>query len=85
MLSDGDGVDSSDSGQNGDDEFHFCPTKIIIIIDDSISFENNIQLLKKQLIKYVGDVKFKECQNMGDILETILVFVKRNYQDVLTK
>ena len=53
--------------------------------NDSISFENNIQLLKKQLIKYVGDVKFKECQNMGDILETILVFVKRNYQDVLTK
>lgn len=53
--------------------------------NDSISFDNNIQLLKKQLIKYVGDVKFKECQNMGDILETILVFVKRNYQDVLTK
>jgi hypothetical protein len=37
------------------------------------------------LIKYVGDVKFKECTNMGEILETILVFVKRNYQDVLTK
>jgi hypothetical protein len=53
--------------------------------NDSISFDHNIQLLKKQLIKYVGDVKFKECQNMGDILETILVFVKRNYQDVLTK
>jgi hypothetical protein len=53
--------------------------------NDSISFDNNIQLLKKQLIKYVGDVKFKECQNMGDILGTILVFVKRNYQDVLTK
>jgi hypothetical protein len=53
--------------------------------NDSISFDHNIQLLKKQLIKYVGDVKFKECQNTGDILETILVFVKRNYQDVLTK
>ena len=52
---------------------------------DTISFPNNVQLLKKHLIKYVGDVKFKECNNMGDILETILIFVKRNYQDVLTK
>ena len=53
--------------------------------NDTISFPNNIQLLKKHLIKYVGDVKFKECNTMGDILETILIFVKRNYQDVLTK
>ena len=52
---------------------------------DTISFPNNVQLLKKHLIKYVGDVKFKECNNMGDIIETILIFVKRNYQDVLTK
>ena len=52
---------------------------------DTISFPTNVQLLKKHLIKYVGDVKFKECKNMGDILETILIFVKRNYQDVLTK
>jgi hypothetical protein len=53
--------------------------------NDTISFPNNVQLLKKHLIKYVGDVKFKECNNMGEILETILVFVKRNYQDVHTK
>ena len=53
--------------------------------NDTLSFSDNVQLLKKHLIKYVGDVKFKECTNMGEILETILVFVKRNYQDVLTK
>ena len=53
--------------------------------NDTISFPNNVQLLKKHLIKYVGDVKFKECNNMGEILETILVVVKRNYQDVHTK
>jgi hypothetical protein len=53
--------------------------------NDTLSFPDNVQLLKKHLIKYVGDVKFKECTNMGEILETILVFVKRNYQDVLTK
>ena len=53
--------------------------------NDTISFPQNVQLLKKQLIKYVGDVKFKECENMGEILETILDFVKRNYLDISNK
>jgi hypothetical protein len=52
---------------------------------DTISFPENVALLKKQLIKYVGDVKFKECNNMGEILETILAFVKRNYIDISNK
>ena len=53
--------------------------------NDSISYPENITLLKKHLIQYVGDVKFKECQNMGEILETILEFVKRNYLDIKNK
>ncbi|WP_298781285.1 hypothetical protein [uncultured Polaribacter sp.] len=52
---------------------------------DTISFPENIELLKKHLIQYVGDVKFKECKNMGEILETILAFVKRNYLDISNK
>jgi len=52
---------------------------------DTISFPENVALLRKQLIKYVGDVKFKECQNMGEILETILDFVKRNYLNISNK
>lgn len=52
---------------------------------DIISFPENVALLRKQLIKYVGDVKFKECQNMGEILETILDFVKRNYLNISNK
>ena len=52
---------------------------------DTISYPDNVQLLKKQLIKYVGDVKFKDCENMGEILETILDFVKRNYLDISNK
>ena len=52
---------------------------------DTISFPDNIQLLKKHLIKYVGDVKFKDCENMGEVLETILDFVKRNYLDISNK
>jgi hypothetical protein len=52
---------------------------------DTLSFPENIKLLKKHLIQYVGDVKFKECENMGEILETILDFVKRNYLDISNK
>ena len=52
---------------------------------DTISYPENVALLKKHLIKYVGDVKFKECQNMGEILETILAFVKRNYLNISNK
>lgn len=52
---------------------------------DTISYPENIERLKQDLIKYVGDVKFRECNNMGEILETILAFVKRNYLDIRTK
>ncbi|AQS94193.1 hypothetical protein BXQ17_09015 [Polaribacter sp. BM10] len=52
---------------------------------DSISYPENVKLLKEHLIKYVGDVKFKDCENMGEILETILAFVKRNYLNISNK
>ena len=52
---------------------------------DTISYPENVELLKIHLIQYVGDVKFKDCQNMGEILETILAFVKRNYLDITSK
>ena len=52
---------------------------------DTISFPENVELLKKHLIKYVGDIKFKDCDNMGEVLETILEFVKRNYLDISNK
>ncbi|WP_299012672.1 hypothetical protein [uncultured Polaribacter sp.] len=52
---------------------------------DCISYPENVAQLKSNLIEYVGDVKFKDCQNMGEILETILAFVKRNYLDISNK
>mgnify|MGYP000418640128 CR=1 FL=1 len=52
---------------------------------DSISFPHHIELLKKGLIDYVHDVEFKKCKNMGEVLETILIFVKRNYLDISSK
>ena len=53
--------------------------------NDTISFPENVELLKKHLIEYVHDVKFKDNKNMGEILETILEFVKRNYLDISAK
>jgi len=53
--------------------------------NDTISYPEHVTLLKKHLIKYVGDVKFKDCNNMGEILDTILSFVKRNYLDISNK
>ena len=53
--------------------------------NDTISYPDNVALLKKHLIQYVGDVKFKDCNNMGEILETILDFVKRNYLNISNK
>ena len=52
---------------------------------DVISSPENVTKLKQDLISYVGDVEFKKCENMGEILETILAFVKRNYLDIRNK
>ena len=52
---------------------------------DTISFPENVEMLKKDLIKYVGDIKFRDCKNMGEILDTILTFVKRNYLNISNK
>ncbi|APG65836.1 hypothetical protein LPB136_10875 [Tenacibaculum todarodis] len=53
--------------------------------NDTISFPENVTQLKQDLINYVGDIAFKKNQNMGEILETILEFVKRNYLNISTK
>ncbi len=53
--------------------------------NDAISKPENVEQLKKDLIAYVGDVEFKKCKSMGEILETILAFVKRNYLDISNK
>ncbi len=53
--------------------------------NDTISFPENVEKLKQDLINYVGDIAFKKCQNMGEVLETILEFVKRNYLNISTK
>ncbi|WKD85574.1 hypothetical protein KCTC32516_00915 [Polaribacter huanghezhanensis] len=48
---------------------------------DTISTDKNVTLLKNQIFDFTLDVNFKKSNNMGEIIETALEFVKRNYQD----
>lgn len=52
--------------------------------NDEISIPKNINLLKSQLHAYTSDVKFKKSENMGDILDSALDFVIRNYETINT-
>ncbi len=52
---------------------------------DSISYPINIEQLRKEVGSYTNDLQFKNCQNMGEILDAILDFVKRNYLDISNK
>lgn len=53
--------------------------------NDTISSPENVAKLKKQVEDYANDSNFKNCNNMGEILETILLFVKRNYLNISNK
>ena len=50
--------------------------------NDHISTPQKIKELKRGLFKLTGDVEFKKTKNMGDILETALDFIVRNYKNV---
>ncbi|MDH3321804.1 MAG: DUF2997 domain-containing protein [Flavobacteriaceae bacterium] len=48
--------------------------------NDHISNALNIEILKKDLIEYTHDKNFKDCKNMGEILQAAFNFVVRNYE-----
>ncbi len=52
------------------------------MLDDSISKNENIELLKMKIFEYTQDVKFKRSKNMGQILKNALEYLVRNYEDV---
>jgi len=52
--------------------------------EDAISTPEKIVLLKKEIHDFTRDLHFKKSKNMGEILETALQFVKRNYENVNT-
>ena len=49
---------------------------------DKISLPENIERLKREIHEFTLDMDFKKCETMGQVLETALDFVKRNYEDV---
>ena len=48
--------------------------------NDHISTRENIENLKLDLVDYTHDKNFKQCINMGEILQVIFDFVVRNYE-----
>ena len=50
--------------------------------EDSISNQDNIDLLKFKIFEYTQDPKFKKCKNMGQILKRSLEFLTKNYENV---
>ena len=49
---------------------------------DTISTADRITTLKNQIFNFTKDIQFKKSSSMGEILETALAYVKRNYEDV---
>ncbi|WP_147676007.1 hypothetical protein [Algibacter pacificus] len=63
--------------------FHIRIGKLVACMkEDSISTEENINLLKSKIYDYTQDIRFKNCKNMGEILEQTLVFLSHNYENV---
>lgn len=52
-----------------------------VLKSDRISTPERVDELKMGLFKITKDIKFKSCQCMGDILQTVLDFVIRNFKN----
>ena len=50
--------------------------------NDSISPPEKVEELKKGLYQLTADINFKKSNNMGEILESALDFIVRNYKNV---
>ncbi len=50
--------------------------------NDSISTPEKVEELKKGLYQLTADINFKKSNNMGEILESALDFIIRNYKNV---
>lgn len=53
--------------------------------EDVTSTPEKIDMLKQQIYEFTLDMQFKRCESMGDILETALAFVKRNYENTTSR
>lgn len=48
--------------------------------DDTISSPKKVEQLQMDLFELTGDVNFKKANNMGEVLQSVLDFVIRNYK-----
>ncbi|MFP2995931.1 hypothetical protein ABN763_08470 [Spongiivirga sp. MCCC 1A20706] len=55
------------------------------MLNDTISLQDHIKRLKKEIYDLTNDVEFKRSTNMGDVMVAALDFVKRNYENVNMK
>ncbi|MFT5231929.1 MAG: putative transcriptional regulator, partial [Planctomycetota bacterium] len=55
---------------------------IVCMRKDEISQPEKIKELKNALLDLTGDINFKKSKNMGQILDSALHFIVRNYQSV---
>jgi ABC-type uncharacterized transport system ATPase subunit len=51
------------------------------MVIDTISSKEKIKQLKTELFELTGDLNFKRSSNMGEILNSALDFIVRNYQN----
>ena len=58
---------------------------ISIVKTDDISNDDNIAALSQHIYDLTGDIDFKKCKTMGEVLALALDFVKRNYEEVSMK
>lgn len=49
---------------------------------ETLSSKENIDSLSKSLYKYAKDVNFKKAKGMGEIVESAISFVVRNYKNI---
>ncbi len=54
----------------------------LCMMEDKISLDKNVALLRNYLYKLTKDVRFKKSENMGEILNSSLDFVRRNYENI---
>ncbi len=64
------------SSEDRIDELIFC------MKNDEISTNENIEKLKMEIFDFTSDISFKKSKGMGEVLESALDFVRRNYEDV---
>lgn len=62
-----------------------CAELIRCMSHDHISLPENIRQLRKDLVDFTKDIKFRRARTMGGILKTALDFVRRNYVDINAK